>query len=89
VEICKHPSAEELERFPKAVRVLWLIPYISQKQNPTLRLGSPDTNIHSETLHGSKGLDTSRVTTKAGGCDGKDDAEELFPRLTLLTRHFA
>lgn len=44
VEICKRPSAEALDRFPKALKFLKLkaFAHSSQKQGPVLRLGSLD-----------------------------------------------
>jgi hypothetical protein len=90
VEICKQPSAEELDRFSKALKFLDLKPFAhsSQKEDPVLRLGSPDTSVDFDTARDSRDPDESHVSTKAGDRDDKAAAAMLLPRLTLLTRHF-
>jgi hypothetical protein len=57
VEFCELPSAEELNRFSKALKFLKLKPF---GQDFTLRLGPPDQSIDSDATHGSK-TQTSRV----------------------------
>jgi hypothetical protein len=90
VEICKRPSAEELNRFSKALKFLKLkvFAHSSQKQDPALTLGTPDGHTDSDTPHGSKESEKPHVSTKAGDGNGKDAVAMLIPRPTFLTRHF-
>lgn len=85
VEICRPPSAEELDRFSKALKFLKLQPFIHNRhqQGPALRLGLPDKSINSDTPNASKESDKSHLSGKAGVRDGKNATAIPFPRPTL------
>ena len=101
VNINRRPSAEELSRFPQALKVLKLKVFVhpSQKQFPALRLGpkyehkrfgAPNT---SETPGGSrkskslvKSADVDDSKRAATSVKEKKSSVPPFPRLMLLTR---
>jgi len=65
VEFRKRPSAEELDRFSKASKLLKLqaFAYSSHAQDHVLQFEPSDISIDSETTHGSKDSDKLHVST--------------------------